>query len=527
MEKNIFGGYMKTINEAVVLEHFLEQMKADKITFLEKHKDLYDEIESHINKLKSNVGMNLKIQSAKVLWKLLFRTSMSYIDPDQRGYDDLFKFFDEYVEFEELIFASDSFYRDHTLHCLWVYFLGVYVRTTGEFDDIIQLDTSNAYFLEFIDLIIKERSNHPKAELLRQVSDVISTTIKNDQSIYCVAALTHDLGYPIKKINKINKSIKKILPFFGINNFDEFNFHYGSIQQHFNERFIDLLSLDSEYELKLVGKDEADKIKFQEIVSKISQLTPSGHQIINMDYFKTLTKEELDNIMSVIDATKKEYKNYPTELRYSDDIEQYQHGIMSAFLLTKVVQSFRHMELTTNNNKQDLAVSKNSNHALFQVKQSILKAISDHTSIGYQIESITEHSQLLTFIDELEEFSRICRANQNREFINEFCDTQLLLDDGVFIINFLFNNTDINGLDPELAFKGRCKKMLSLFKISNLDPKLHIKLSCIGDLPYDKNTYTIEIRRKFAMITINGEEQVIPNYLKTNDFMTRQGYEAL
>ena len=29
---------------------------------------------------------------------------------------------------EELIFASDSFYRDHTLHCIWVYFLGEYLK---------------------------------------------------------------------------------------------------------------------------------------------------------------------------------------------------------------------------------------------------------------------------------------------------------------------------------------------------------------------------------------------------------------
>ena len=167
--------------------------------------------------------------------------------------------------------------------------------------------------------------------------------------------------------------------------------------------------------------------------------------------------------MNKIIGHKKEFKNYPLEMRYSDDIEQYQHGIMSAFLLTKVVQSFRHMELVTNNNKQDISVHDDGNTPIFFVKQAILKAVSDHTSTGFQIKSITEHSQLLTFVDELEEFSRISRANQNREFINEFCDTQLYLEDGVFNINFLFNNKDINGLDPELAFKGRCKKMLSLF----------------------------------------------------------------
>lgn len=266
--RNERGGNMKNINEAVVLEHFLQLMNANEISFLVKHENLYEEIEEHINQLKSNSGMNQKIQSAKKLWKLLFRTSMSYIDPDQRGYDDLFNFFDEYVEFEELIFASDSFYRDHTLHCLWVYFLGVYIRTIGDFDDIIRIDTTTHNFLGLVNLIIKERSNHPNAKLLSQVSEIMNNQIKYDQSIYCVSSLTHDLGYPIKKISKINKSIKKVLPYFGINNFDEFNFHYSSIQQHFNERFIDILSYNTEIEFTIKGEDESHREKIQEIISK-------------------------------------------------------------------------------------------------------------------------------------------------------------------------------------------------------------------------------------------------------------------
>jgi len=518
---------MKSINEAVVLDHFVQLMKSKEITFLVKHEDLYAEIEEHIIHLKSDCGMNRKIQSAKKLWKILFRTSMSYIDPDQRGYDDLFGFFDEYVEFEELIFASDSFYRDHTLHCLWVYFLGVYIRTIGDFDEVIQLDNVVNLHLDFLKYIIAERSNHKNVGVIAQVVDLMEAAVKYEQSIFCVSSLTHDLGYPIKKISKINKSIKKILPYFGINNFDEFNFHYDSIQQHFNERFIDLISLEPDYSLTVKVNNTEDEKKVQKIFKNISKTLSNGDVGFDLEAFKSINIEDQNLVIDSFVAKRREFKNYPTEIRYSDDIEQYQHGIMSAFLLTKVVQSFRHMEYISNNNKQDLTLHAKANYPRFIVKQTILRAITDHTSTGYQIVSIDEHSELLTFIDELEEFSRISRANQNREFINEFCDTQLYMQDGIFVINFLFNNAEINGLDPELAFKGRCKKLLSLFNIEKLDSKLHLKLSCIGDLPYDKNTYTIEIKNKFAKITINDEEQIIPNYLKTNDFMTREGYESL
>jgi len=43
------------------------------------------------------------------MWKGLFEAEMEYIDPNKQRYDDLFKYFDEFVKFEELIFVSDSF----------------------------------------------------------------------------------------------------------------------------------------------------------------------------------------------------------------------------------------------------------------------------------------------------------------------------------------------------------------------------------------------------------------------------------
>jgi hypothetical protein len=43
--------------------------------------------------------------------------------------------------------------------------------------------------------------------------------IKADDSIRCISALTHDLGYPIKKISKINKCIKDIPTYLKSNQF--------------------------------------------------------------------------------------------------------------------------------------------------------------------------------------------------------------------------------------------------------------------------------------------------------------------
>ena len=152
-----------------------------------------------------------------------------------------------------------------------------------------------------------------------------------------------------------------------------------------------------------------------------------------------------------------------------------------------------------------------------------MASISNHTSDSYQIEHIDENS-FLTFVDELEEFSRISRASQNREYVEEFCDTALYMEDGWLNIVFEFNNTNLDNLDPEISFKGRCKRFLSLFDIANLDEYLKIRVTILGKLPTDQNEYVLEIAKHHADIRINGESKDIPKYLKSTQFLTKEEY---
>ena len=115
------------------MDYYLKLMEKDKIQFLVGKPEAKKCIVEGIEELKKSEDLHSKILSAKKLWKILFEVSMSYIDPDKKGYDVLFEYFDDFVEFEELIFASDKFYRDHTLHSLWVYFLGEYLYNNKEF----------------------------------------------------------------------------------------------------------------------------------------------------------------------------------------------------------------------------------------------------------------------------------------------------------------------------------------------------------------------------------------------------------
>lgn len=511
------------VNEKTVMEFYLEEMTADRIIFLKEKPELKHQIHTLIEQLLNEDKMNNKISIACKLWKALFEAAMTDINPDKSGYDKLFKYFDAYVEFEELIFASDSFYRDHTLHCIWVYFLGEYLKRREEFHDL------------FVDAENLPNTLHALSELLKHgkffdsvyiadldkfkdIETMLHSLFAKEESIRCISALTHDLGYPLKKIEKINKSIKKVLPFFSVNNFTDFAFEYGNIQQEFAKNFIDFISRNAVVNLGFSAVDD----QLMDIFNKI-MITNKNGVMCDVDHkaLAELTEEEKTIILNSAHYSHSFTSPISTQLGYWNDFEEYRHGIMSAFLLCKNVRAFQSIDY--NALKNDFRYEDSTDFAQIMAIKSILTAITDHTSEQFRISSLDAESYL-TFVDELEEFSRISRASQNREYVEEFCDTALYMKDDWLNIVFEFNNANLDNLDPEISFKGRCKRFLTLFNIRNLSPNLKLRVQCIGKLPTNQNTYCLEIARNHADIMINGESQNIPKYLKANQFYTKEEY---
>ncbi|MGL4338699.1 MAG: hypothetical protein ACRCST_17565 [Turicibacter sp.] len=510
---------MGKLNESKVLNFYLDEVMQDKISFLKNRTGYKEPICDLILELSAERSMNKQIIIAKKLWKCLFEAALTYIDDDKRGYDKLFKFFDEYVSFEELIFASDSFYRDHTLHCLWVYFLGEYMKSNEQFKTIYVAlaDESKKYGTMAMDL---KSLNMPDVfEEMIEMLELYTEMDKYHQSIQCLTALTHDLGYPIKKIEKINKCIKSIIPYFSIKDFNEFSFNYSTIDQAYIERFIELLSWSFKAQIKSVDE-------FEGMFKQVFECDTQGNLIgFNKEAILSLTPLELTVLKKSLTMEFYVIKEQSNELTYSNDFEEYKHGIMSAFLLMKNIKCFNGMSLSY---YLDGKVGKfNKSIVNVLAKIDILTAITNHTSEGYRISNIDSTSAFLTFIDELEEFSRISRANQNREYISEYCQSDIYVCEGCLHIDFIFSNTEIDNLDPERAFKGRCRRFLSLFDIPNLASHLQIKLRCIGQLPHDQNIYLLELKRKYASISINNLQVDIPNYLKSSEFYTTSEYEQL
>ncbi len=507
----------EVINEKVVMQFYLEEIKNDEIAFLVDRPKYKEKIIDYINDMIHAEKMNDKIKIACGLWKILFEAAMSFIDPEKQGYDKLFSFFDEFVEFEELIFASDSFYRDHTLHCLWVYFLGEYIYKKTEYDkflyDLKIQDQSATLLDELITKLDLQRYFGNFHEICTAYKDIK----KYNDSLRCVTSLAHDLGYPIKKITKINKSLKNILPYFSINSYNDFSFEFNNLQQHFIEYFIDFISSDLKFLIEVENGLEFLEKDIFEIDKNLNLFVGLKDNAI-----ESMTPERIEAIKKNLKTQCYFIKVPSVAMSFSNEFEEYHHGIMSAFLLTKNLKAFQNVIYVYG----DKLADTHSDFGHLVIKQMILSSIANHTRDTFRIKVIND-STFLTFIDELEEFSRISRASQNREYVEEFCTSYIYMEDGWLNVDFVFDNDTLDNLDPEVAFKGRCKRFLTLFDIPKLSDKINIKLRCIGNLENNKNTYTLEIANKHADILINGESIDIPKYLKSNQFYTKEEYTIL
>jgi len=514
MDKNLM------LNEKIVLESYIKLIENKKLNFLENKIEVSETLIKHLKKLENADSMHEKITHAKEIWKILFESAMSFIDPDKSGYDTLFNYFDDFVDFEELIFASDSFYRDHTLHCLWVYFLGEYIHENEEFNYIF----SDIESYKEIRKLLDDASKINNEEIRNKIKPLFENHY-NVINLYpasrCIVSLTHDLGYPLKKINKINKAIRKVLPYYSIKKINEYNFDYSIEQNNYIKEFIVGLSTNYNYDIGNIQKQEINDEQ-SKTISKIFITKAGSNSLAGIDYefINSLCEEDINFIKKFINiefhtAIRKNY-----EIKLLQEIEKSNHGIMSAFLLFNTLEAFTNNESGHYLNG-DVSSSFYNEHPIIEIKKLILLAMTSHTMNSFKIKAIDGLPEFLTFVDEIEEFSRISRADQNRQFINEFCNSSIYISEEDnqkwFNLDFIFENNHIDNLNPELTFKGKCRRFIQLFDINNLDENLKINFRCIGKLKKDSNIYHFKISRKKCELFINNDKLIARDYLKTRE----------
>jgi len=250
------------------------------------------------------------------------------------GIDNLEEYHRRYTEFEGLMYGANAYYRDHVFHVIRVWMLGVFCL-------LKPFDGGNA-FIEHISL-------DGGAEIDGTINQLEYV------SMWTIAALCHDLGYPLEKADQVLEKTRKMMKEFIPNPNVWDNFGYSGTQDSINE-----------YILKFIS---------------------------------TKMKAHESDIKSHVFVGRIQPKYY---LKYAKSLEAFQHGIISTVIIFKMLLFF--LESDFNLNDDHLYSEEDARQ--FYIRREILRAIASHTCPDAYNIHITTFSSLLFLCDELQEWGR-------------------------------------------------------------------------------------------------------------------------
>jgi len=205
---------MAVINATGLRKYFIKNDKIDNIKYIKGDK----KVRRHLKKFlknqekinteelsqKENYKLNLELKEISLeLWKNLLINAFYFIGFDERiGVEKLYEYLQDFRNFEEILYGTNPYYRDHTCHCLNLYLMGEYLFRKNGFYNRLRMYTP---------------------------ANVIS--------------LTHDLGYPIEILNSMNQKILQMYSHYKNIKFNELSLEFPIAYQGIFNYLIDILSL--------------------------------------------------------------------------------------------------------------------------------------------------------------------------------------------------------------------------------------------------------------------------------------------
>lgn len=164
---------------AVNIKHIDTTLKEYIKTFLKSQQEL----EGTKLTLKQAHDLNNELQKISLkIWKELLNSSLEYIGFNEIvGVEELYNYQTAFRKFEEVLYGSVPFYRDHTNHCINLYLMG--------------------------EMLFREKL---KYQNLRMYTTNSKNENDDKSAIFCIIAMTHDLGYPIEVIHSTNEKYREM-----------------------------------------------------------------------------------------------------------------------------------------------------------------------------------------------------------------------------------------------------------------------------------------------------------------------------
>lgn len=327
--------FKKHIKDKELVEGKIVKDDASLIELFKKHikdiKFIREDTREALKKIDEKVNLNYQSEDLVELWKYMIGNAIvflkkndareKYHDQMRLGVGELHKYLKEYKEFEKIFYGSISNYRDHVIHIFRTYLLG---------DFLIR----NTYGYKNVD----------------PVNGTYSISVEEKEAMWCIIALSHDLGYPLEKIHILNDPIRKILKIFGPISISEFGYDFFPQFAEFSQYTIRFMS------------------------SSIETKDSSAHLHVQSKFYQ----------------------------KFGSALTNYNHGVLSSILLMKDLVYFKESDYAFDNYK---TLSKEDLRQ-FLIRKNILRAIASHNCPDIYYLTGTNFSFLLKAFDEMQEWGR-------------------------------------------------------------------------------------------------------------------------
>ncbi len=376
---------MDTLSVDKLLDEYAGWVKKGDVRFLKDDPKKQEEILGLIDELKKalpedpeKLDWHEAHKRGQKLWKALASHALHSLDRAAKGNSELFKFLVAATEFEDLLYGLEKYYRDHTLHSLWVYLIGEHIlrkRLPEVYDDL------NWYVYNDIEI---EKPRYP-AKLLAGARErekkLLGKANEKKDAIWCLMALCHDLGYSLAKLSNLNEKITNVLKYFDISNLQRVGYSLEIEHQYIVSQFLELMAADV-------------------------HIVPSA-----------------DEKMPLIKC----YRDDSTYWRLCRALEKREHGILSAYLVYKILLFFA--DVSVRGPAEDWGLD--DNEAVNDIiRGTILFGISQHEFQFAHLNELGGLDEVLVLADELEEFSRYGRQLQSRKYYHTTADPQVSFKTG-------------------------------------------------------------------------------------------------
>jgi len=271
----------------------------------------------------------------------------------------------------------EEYYRDHTLHSLWVYLIGEHLLR-----DLLPNIHGNLNWYVYNDF---DSTSSYKKDLVNQArkreGTICEAVNAKRDAIWCLIALCHDLGYSLAKLDKINARVRDVLKFFDLTDFKQVGYTLDLEQQYLVSQVLELMAMEV-------------------------HLEPS-------EWYH-------DNSIDIDERVKiRCYRDDSTYWRLCRAFEQKQHGVFSAYLLYKVLCIFADAWMGDSAGEWGLDDSAAEYNV---IRGDILFAIAQHEFDFAHVNQLGSLAEILLVADELEEFSRYGREMLTREYSDTTAD---------------------------------------------------------------------------------------------------------